>query len=112
MPKLVSDYKLEFPDYRNPVQRGHRAEAIHPETKVILREPMSWCAVIDGFMHPLEDFLRGLLSKPRLEVQAQAAFMALFETYDPDAHAETIRSLECDEHLQSLRTICVSKSLM
>ena len=90
MPMLVSDYKREFPDYRDRVQRGHCVEAIHPETKVILREPMGWCAVIDGFMHPLEDFLRGLLSKPRLEVQARAAFKALFETYHPEVHEETI----------------------
>ena len=40
MPKLVSDYKIELPDYLTPVQRGHCIEAIHPKTKVILREPM------------------------------------------------------------------------
>ena len=73
MPKLVSDDKSEFPDYRNPVQRGHRVEAIHPDTKEILREPMGWCAVIDIYMHPMEDCLRGPLCKPRLEVQARAA---------------------------------------
>ena len=33
MPMLVSDCKREFPDARDPVQRGHRIEAIHPETK-------------------------------------------------------------------------------
>ena len=70
MPKLVSDDKREFPDYPDPVQRGHLVEAIHPGTKVILREPMGWCAVIGGYMHPLEDFLRGPLCKPRLEVLA------------------------------------------
>ena len=78
---------------------GHCIEAIHPETKMILREPMDWCAVIDALMQPLEDFLRGQLSKPRLEVQARAAFKALFKTYHPDVHAETIRSLEWDENL-------------
>ena len=44
---LVSDYKREFSDDRDAVQRGHRNEAIHTETKVILREPMGWCAVGD-----------------------------------------------------------------
>ena len=55
---------------------------------------MGWYAVIEGFVHPLEDFLRGLLRKTRIEVQARAAFKSLFETYHPDFHAETIRSLE------------------
>ena len=55
---LVSDQKCDFPDYRDPVQQGHRSEAIHPKTKVILHEPMGWCVVINGFMHPLEDFLK------------------------------------------------------
>ena len=73
MPMLVSDYKRTIPDYWDPVQRGHRIEAIHSETKAILREPIGWCAVIEGFMHPLEDFLRGPLCKPRIEVQARAA---------------------------------------
>ena len=50
MPKLESDERHELPDYRSPVQREHRAEAIHPGTKVILREPMCWCAVIDGYI--------------------------------------------------------------
>ena len=35
---FVSDYKREFPHYLDPVQCGHRNEAIHTETKVILRE--------------------------------------------------------------------------
>ena len=104
MPMLVSDYKHEFPDYRDPVQRGHLVEAIHPETKVLLREPLGWCAVIGGFMHPLEDFFRGPLRKPRIGVQARAAFKSLFETYPPEFHAETIRSFEWDEHLRSLQT--------
>ena len=60
-------------------------------------------------MHPLEDFLRGLLSKPRIEVQARAAFNSLFETYHPGFHAKTIRSLEWDEHLRSLRTMVCLK---
>ena len=42
IPKLDPDEKHELPDYRCPVQRGHRAEAIHPETKVILLELMGW----------------------------------------------------------------------
>ena len=105
MPMRVSDYKHEPPDYRDPVQRGHRVEVIHPETKVILREPLGWCAVIRGIMHPLEDFLRGPLRKPRIEVQARAAFKSLFETYQPEFHAETIRSLEWGEHLRLLRTM-------
>ena len=40
MPKLVSDYKRGFPDYQDPVQRGHHIEAIHPETKMVMRVPM------------------------------------------------------------------------
>ena len=39
-PMLVPDQKRNFPDYRDPVQRGHRPEAIHADTQVILREPM------------------------------------------------------------------------
>ena len=70
---------------------------------------MGWCAVIDGFMHPLEDFLRGQLLKPKLEVQARAAFMGLFETYNPDVHEETIRSLEWDEPMLSLRRMVCLK---
>ena len=48
MQMLASEYKREFPDYLDPVQRGHRLGAIHPETKVILHEPLGWCAGIDG----------------------------------------------------------------
>ena len=78
---------------------------------MILREPMGWYAVTYSFMHPgpLEDFLRSQLSKPRLKVQARAAFTALFETYHPDVHVETIQSLEWDEHLRSLRTMVCLK---
>ena len=50
----------------DPTQRGHRTEAIRAETKVILREPMGWCAVIGGRMFPLEDFKWGPLCKPRI----------------------------------------------
>ena len=63
MPKLVSDNKREFPDHRDLVQRRHSIEAIHPETKMILHEPMGWCVVIDGYMHPLEDFSRGCIGR-------------------------------------------------
>ena len=102
---LVPGQKRDFPDYRDPVQRGHRPETIRIDTKVILREPMGWCAVIEGFVHPLEDFLRGPLRKPTIEVQARAAFQSLFETYHPDVHAETIRSLEWDERLRLHHTM-------
>ena len=68
IPMLVPDQRSDLPDYRAPMQRGHHLEAIHPETKVVLREPMGWCVVINGFMHPLEDFLRGQLCKPIIEV--------------------------------------------
>ena len=74
MPMQIYDYKREFPDYRDPVQREHRIEAINTETKVILHDSMGWCAVINGFLLPLEDFLRGPLRKPTIEVQARAAF--------------------------------------
>ena len=60
-------------------------------------------------MHPLEDFLWGPLCKPSLEVQARAAFMSLYETYEPDFHARTIKSLDEDEHLQYLRTMVCLK---
>ena len=50
-------------------------------------------------MHPLEDFLRGPLRKPMIEVQEKAAFQLLFETYYPVFHAETMRSLEWGEYL-------------
>ena len=56
-------------------------------------------------MHPLEDFLRGPLCKPSLEVQARAAFVSLYQTYEPDFHASAIKSLDEDEHLQYLKTI-------
>ena len=54
-------------------------------------------------MHPLEDFLRGPLRKLMIEVQERTAFQSLFETYHPDFHAETMRSMEWDEHLCWLR---------
>ena len=92
MPKLEPDERPELPDHRSRVQRGHRSEEIREDTKVILREPMGWCAVIDDYMHPLEDFLTGPLRKPTLEVQARAAFLGLCETYDQDFHAGTIDS--------------------
>ena len=53
-------------------------------------------------MHPLEDFLKGTMCKPRIEVQARSAFQSLFETYHPGFHAETMRSLEWDEHHQQV----------
>ena len=65
---------------------------------------MGWCAVIDGFMHPLEDFLRGPLRKPIFGVQKRTAFQSLFGTSHPDFHAGTLRSLEWDEHMSWLRT--------
>ena len=49
--------------------------------------------------------MRGPLCKPRIEVQARSAFQSLFETYHPEFHAETMRSLEWDEHLRELRTM-------
>ena len=64
--------------------------------------------MIDGYMHPLENFLRGPC-KPSLEVQARSAFVSLYETYDPDFHASTIKSLDEDEHLQYLRTMMCLK---
>ena len=90
MEKLVPDKK---PDtslaFKDPVQRGHRPEAIRADTKVMLREPimMGWCSVIGNQRHPLEVFQGGLLFKPRIEVQPKAAFQYLFKTYHPDTHA-------------------------
>ena len=66
MPKLEPDEKPVIPEHRQ-VQRGHRPETIRDESKIILREPMGWCVVINGYMH-LEDFLRGPRRKPSLEV--------------------------------------------
>ena len=56
-------------------------------------------------MHPLEDFLRGPLHKPRVGVQVKAGFKSLFETYHPDTHAESMRLLEENKHLSWLRTM-------
>ena len=74
MSSIFRDQPSDLPDYREPVQRGHRQETIHPDTEVILQEPMpvGWCAVINGFMHPLVDFLRGPLRKPIMQVQEWA----------------------------------------
>ena len=75
MEKLIPgprpDPRLAF---RDPAQREYRYEAVRTETTVILRDPMGRCAVIGDRLHPLEYFLRGLLCKPRIEVQAKAAF--------------------------------------
>ena len=55
MQMLVSDQKHDSTrDITDAVQRVHRPEAIHPHTKVILFEPMGWCAVIEDYLHPLE----------------------------------------------------------
>ena len=35
--------------------------------------------------------------------------MSLYETYEPDFHARTIKSLDEDEHLQYLRTMVCLK---
>ena len=41
MEKLVPDQKSDpSMGFKDPVQRGYRTEAIRPDTKVILREPM------------------------------------------------------------------------
>ena len=40
-----------------------------------------------------------------LEVQARAAFKSLCETYEPDFHLRTIKSLDEDEHMKYLRTM-------
>ena len=106
---LVSDQKhYSTRDIKDVVQREHRPEAIlSPHTKVILREPMGWCALIGGYLHPMEDFLRGQIRKPRVEVQEKAAFQPLFEINHPDTHAETMRSLEEDKHLSWLRMVCL-----
>ena len=55
MPKLEPEEKPVIPE-RRQVQRGHRQETTRDETKSIIRESMGWCVVIDGYMHPLEDF--------------------------------------------------------
>ena len=42
-----------------------------------------------------------------MKVQARAALVSLYETYEPDFHAHTIKSLGEDGHLQYLRTMPV-----
>ena len=60
-------------------------------------------------MHSIAGFLRGQLYKPSMEVQARAAFTSLCETYEPDFHLRTIKSLDEDEHMQYLRTMVCLK---
>ena len=79
MPRLEPDEKPVILEHLQ-WQRGCRPE-VREDSKIILREPFGWCVVIDGYMHPITDFLRGLLCKPLLEVQARAAFTSLCETY-------------------------------
>ena len=81
-------------------QRGRRPETIREDSKIILSELYGWCVVIDGFMHPMTDFIRGPLCKPPVEVQERAAFTSLWETYDEDVYHSTIKSLEDDELMQ------------
>ena len=108
MPRLEPDEKPIIPEHRQ-WQRGCHSETIHEDSRITLREPYGWCVVIDGCMHPNADFLRGPLCKLSLEVQALAAFTSLCETYEPDFHLRTIKSLDEDEHMQYLRTMMCPK---
>ena len=59
-------------------------------------------------MYPISDFLRGPLCKPSVEVQEMAAFMSLWENYDPAFYHSTIESLEKDEQMMQHRTnVCL-----
>ena len=108
MQKLEPFERDAVPEHRR-WQRGRCPEAIREDSKMIQRELYGWCVVIEGYIHPITDFLRGQLCKPSLEVQARAAFTSLCETYDEDVHQRTIKSLEENEHMQYLRTMVCLK---
>jgi hypothetical protein len=56
-------------------------------------------------MDPLVDFQRGPLRKPRIEIQAMAAFKALEEDYAPETQKINLQSLTSDENCAWLRTM-------
>ena len=56
-------------------------------------------------MYRLGNFQRGLLCKPRIEVQAKAAFASLEEDYDPQFYEGTILSLIQNENYFWLRSM-------
>ena len=90
-------------------QRGRRPETIREDSKIILSELYGWCVIIDGFMHPITDFVLGSLCKPPVEVQERAAFTSLRETYNEDVYHRTIKSLEDYELMQHHRTMVCLK---
>ena len=69
--------------------------------------------VIEGYMHPITDFIRGSLCKPPVEVQERAVFTSLCETYDGDVYHRTIKSLEDNELIQHHQTmVCLKIALV
>ena len=96
-----------LPEHRR-WQRGCRPEVTREDSKVIQSELYGRCVVINGYMHPITDFVRGPLCKPPVEVQERAAFVSLWEAYDPDVYHSTIKSLEDDEIMQHHWTmVCI-----
>jgi hypothetical protein len=90
-------------------QRGRRPETIREDSKIILSELYGGCVVIDGYMHPINDIVRGSLCKPPVQVQERAEFTSLCEIYDEDVYHNTIKSLEDDELMQYHRTMLCLK---
>ena len=75
------------------------------DSKIIQTELYGSCVVINDFMHPITDFVRGPLCKPPVKVQERTAFASLWETYDADVYHSTIKSLGDDEIMQHHRTM-------
>ena len=77
-------------------------------SKVIQSKVHGRCVVLDGIMYPITDFVRGPLCKPSMEVQEMAAFMSLWEYYDPAFYHSIIQSLEDDEIMKHhSTTVCL-----
>ncbi len=83
----------------DPIQRGNRPEAIE---FVKLCENLGWCRVVGNRMFSLIFFQQGPLRKPRIEIQAMAAFKAL------EADYALIRQVICG-HL-SIIDACINLS--
>ncbi len=59
----------------------------------LISKTVECCRVVENHMFLLVDFQRGLLRKPRIEIQKVAAFKALEEDYAPETQKSTIHSL-------------------
>ena len=67
---------------------------IREDSRIIQSRVQGRCVVFGGTRYPIFDFLRGPLCKPSVEVQEMAAFMSLWDNYDPAFYHSTIESLE------------------